>query len=261
MLLRKKMLQLQQNTAAQHMLTRQWTSLYSMTCLYRTTWARLNNPSRYYCKLGSNGAFMYFCKHAQTQVHKVERRQSFSASEVVQNCWSALLVAELHKGGVISFRITRRKSNTGCADWFSGMETCTFRDCKNNNKTEPTSQDNDFTSPWEMWYFYHSVGIKCFCQCTKKERDHLSIHDTFLNKTKNGHTVTHQKTAADRATKVLFASHWVTYFSVCGFLLIWVVNMTWRRALKWPEDSCLVLHNPQKAHAHALRHHQQMHCL
>lgn len=44
-----------------------------------------------------------------------------------------------------------------------------------------------------MWYFYHSVGIKCFCQCTRKERDHLSIHDTSLDEPKMGTVVIRQK--------------------------------------------------------------------
>ena len=44
-----------------------------------------------------------------------------------------------------------------------------------------------------MWYFYHSVGIKCFCQCTRKERDHLSIHDTSLDEPKMGAVVIRQK--------------------------------------------------------------------
>lgn len=35
-----------------------------------------------------------------------------------------------------------------------------------------------------------------------------------------------KKMAADKATNFLFASHQVTYFSVWGSLLIWVVDMT-----------------------------------
>lgn len=38
---------------------------------------------------------------------------------------------------------------------------------------KPTFINNDFTAGCEMGYFYHSVGIKCFCQCTTKEINHL----------------------------------------------------------------------------------------
>lgn len=109
-----------------------------------------------------------FFVNIHKQAHKVKRKQSFSAAEVVQNCWSALLVAELHKGGVISFRITQRKSNMGwlCANWFFRMETWTFIVCgkKKQKKTKPTSQDNDFHSTLgdiftTLWALSVSVNV------------------------------------------------------------------------------------------------------
>lgn len=70
---------------------------------------------------------------------------------------SALLMAELHKGGVISFRITQIKhALTVQIDFLEWTQTFI---------------NNDFAGG----YFYHSVGIKCFCQCTGEEQNHLCI--------------------------------------------------------------------------------------
>ncbi len=95
----------------------------------------------------------------------------------MQKCWFALRVAELHKGGVISFRITQRKSNMQWlwADWFFRMETWTFIACKKQSQHHKT-----MILQHPERYFCYSVGIKCFCQCARKERGHLRIHDTFL---------------------------------------------------------------------------------
>lgn len=98
-----------------------------------------------------------------------------------------------------------------------------------------------------MWYFYHSVGLQCFCQCTWK--DYLSIYNTSLNETKMGSVVIHQKRLLTKLpsscllpNKLLIS----TYF--CGFQFIWGVEMTRRCALKWPEDCCLILRKPQRAY-------------
>lgn len=83
-------------------------------------------------KRGQIGECIYFSTPRGTQ----GRVQTVSAAEVVQSCWSALFVAELHKGGVISFRITHRveRGPTRCADWFSRMETLTFIVCEEQSK-------------------------------------------------------------------------------------------------------------------------------
>ena len=65
-----------------------------------------------------------------------------------------------------------------------------------------------------------------------------------------------KKTAADEAKSFFFFLLPIQLLisESVAFLLIWVVNLTWRRALKWPVDSCLVLHKPQKAYKNTQTH-------
>lgn len=89
--------------------------------------------------------------NSHKQAHKVKRRRSVSVTEVRQNCWSALLVAELHKGGIISFRITQIKhALTVQIDFLERKQTF---------------QNNDFRAPSKLGYFFSLCGLYVFLHC------------------------------------------------------------------------------------------------
>lgn len=139
------------------MVTQQQASLNSQTYQWKSTCIQLKQPAQILVWI-----CMKRCFHVHTNwQHKVKLKRSLSAAEVVQDGWSALFVAQLHKGGVISFRITQIKHTLTVQIDFLQWKRPFI--------------NNDFTAHCKMGYFYLTVGIKCFCQCTMKGINHLCI--------------------------------------------------------------------------------------
>lgn len=217
------------------MVTQQQASLNSQTYQWKSTCIQLKQPAQILVWI-----CMKWCFHVHTNwQHKVKLKRSLSAAEVVQDGWSALFVAQLHKGGVISFRITQIKHTLTVQIDFLQWKRPFI--------------NNDFTAHWKMGYFYLTVGIKCFCQCTMKGINHLCILLSSQKKVLQSYV----KNGCRPTSQLPFCFSYELF--VCQHVALGSFGtMTRLGHMGWsgPEDSCSVLHKHHKVHTD--KYQQQM---